>query len=472
MKTLKYLAAGAMLAICSVANAQDIDTDITTFEQVVKSNKDNPTAYKNELKALDKVYKKNPEALTRLSKLFYQYDDSVNCRLYAEKAITIIEKKKMRLCEPYIIIGDQYYISGDPGEAAGWYEKAKLNDDKNAKAYEKVAGVYRKANPRAAVENLKELEAIDPSYPANAVAAGFYYDAALAGQNTWGRAREYFQKEDINKFREEDYPKYVYVLYLYNQFDNAIDIANKGLAKYQNDVTCWRYKMYSEVMKALTDRKADANALFNDAVASSKKMFASEKYQEHAEDFKMLSDAYCGLQNWPEAEKAINKSLALKPDQPRLKMSLGDVEFAKGNFEKGTELYHEYFAKYEKVDFMEYYTLTQKYDAEIEKTEDAAAKLALQKAEDELFATMIEKFPNTKNSTLLYLYYKRATLNDALDASGAASAPFYEKTVEVAMADDAVKNKTTIAALSGKLANYYKGVGNKEKAAYYSELAK
>ncbi len=469
MKALKYLAAGAMLAVCSVANAQDIATDLANLEQVVKSSNGDASAYKANLKTLDKLYKKDPEALTKISKLFYVYDDTLNCRAYAEKAITIIEKKKMTLCEPYIILGDLHYINNNPGDAAIQYEFAKRNDPKNAKAYEKYAGVYRKANPAEAVANLKELEAIDPSYPANAVAAGFYYDAAIAGQKTWGRTLEYFQKEDINKFREEDYPRYVYVLYLYNRYDKAIEVADKGLAQYPNDVTCWRYKMYSQVMKAQTDRSSDVAGLFNGAVESSKKMFAAEKYQEYADDYRMLGEAYCGLENWTEAEKALSKSLALNADQPGLKKSLGDIEFSKGNFEAGAKLYQEYFDKFDKVDLTDYYALSQKYDEKIKATEDGAEKKALQKAEDDVFAAMNEKFPG---KLLVYIYYKRAQLNDALDETGAAGAPYYEKLVEAAMAEDAVKHKGTISSVSTKLANYYKKVGNAEKSAYYAELAK
>ena len=52
MKTLKYLAASAMLAICSAANAQDIKTDLANLEQVVKANSGNPAAYKANLKAM------------------------------------------------------------------------------------------------------------------------------------------------------------------------------------------------------------------------------------------------------------------------------------------------------------------------------------------------------------------------------------------------------------------------------------
>lgn len=469
MKALKYLAAGAMLAVCSVANAQDIATDLANLEQVVKSSNGDATAYKANLKVLDKTYKKDPEALTKISKLFYVYDDTLNCRIYAEKAITIIEKKKLTLCEPYIILGDLSYISNDPGNAAIQYEFAKRNDPKNAKAYEKYAGVYRKANPAEAVANLKELEAIDPSYPANAVAAGFYYDAAIAGQKTWGRTLEYFQKEDLNKFREEDYPRYVYVLYLYNRYEKAIEVADKGLAQYPNDVTCWRYKMYSQVMQAQTNSKSDVNALYTGAIESSKKMFAAEKYQEYADDYRMLGEAYVGLQNFEEAEKALNKSLALNADQPGLLKSLGDIEFSKGNFEKGAQLYQEYFGKFDKVDLTDYYALTQKYDEKIKATEDVAEKKVLQKEEDGVFAAMNEKFPG---KLLVYSYYKRAQLNDALDETGASAAPFYEKLVDAATAEDAIKHKSTISSVSNKLANYYKKVGNTAKAEYYSELAK
>ena len=464
MKTLKYLAAGAMLAICSAANAQDITTDLAAFEKVVKENPANPTAYKNELKALDKLYKKNPEALTRISKLFYQYDDTMNCRIYAEKAIALIEKKKLVLCEPFIILGDLRYIDGDPGTAAGWYERARLNDEKNAKAYEKVAGVYRKANPKAAEEALGELASIDPNYPAKAVAAGFYYDAAIAGNTqAWSTALDRYKKEDLNKFREEDYPRYVYTLYRFKKYagmlDDCIDVAGKALAKYPQDVTCNRYLMYALELKEK----------HQEAIAASKNLFACEKYQEYSDDYKMLGQAYCGIQDWANAENYLKKSLALKADQVDINKSLSDIAFGKGDSILGPQLLEEYVSKYEEADISDYLQLTRKYDDVIGNTPEGPAQLDLQKKQDDVFKTMLEKFPGKQ---LLYISFKRAKLADALDPSGATSAPMYESFIEAAQAEDAVKHKNLIVSTARKLANYYSSVGNTTKAAFYAELGK
>ena len=469
MKTLKYLAAGAMLAMCSVANAQDITTDLANLQKVVQSNAGNPAAYKQNLKQMDKLYKKDPEALAKIARMFYLEDDTLNARIYAEKSVALVEKKKLKFCEPYIILGDLRYIDDDPGTAAGWYERAKLNDDRNPKAYEKVAGVYRKANPRAAVENLKELEAIDPSYPANAVAAGFYYDAAIAGQPTWGRTLEYFQKEDINKFREEDYARYVYVLFLYNKYEKCIEVADRGLSIVPDDVTCARYKMYAQNMLGqISSDSAVAQTNFQQAIETSKKLFASEKYKDYADDYRILGEAYCGGKNFTDAQAALNKSLAIEPNQPIILKSIAEIEFAKGNYEKGFDTYNDYLAKYEKVELTDYYTLTTKYDEVIRSTEDETITKPLRAKQDAVFATMLEKYPG---KLLVYIYYKRANINDVLDPSGASSAPFLEKLVEAAMAEDAVKHKGTIASVSKRLSDYYTSIENTEKAAYYKELA-
>lgn len=464
MKALKYFAAGAMLAICSAANAQDITTDLANFEKVVKANPGNAAAYKNELKAMDKLYKKDPQALTKIAKLFYQYDDTLNSRLYAEKAIAIVEKKKLTLCEPFIILGDLRYIDGDPGTAAGWYERAKLNDEKNAKAYEKVAGVYRKANPKAAEAALGELASIDPNYPAKAVAAGFYYDAAIAGNtNAWSSALDRYKKEDLNKFREEDYPRYVYTLYRFKKYSgmlqDCVDVADKALVKYPQDVTCNRYKMY-----ALAAQGKDA-----EAVAASKGLFACEKYVDFSDDYKMLGQAYCGVKNWDEAEKALSKSLELKADQPEVTKYLSEIAYGKGDSIKGLQLLEEYVSKYEDADLTDYLSLTRKYDDVIGDMEAGDAKLALQQKQDDIFKTMLEKFPGKQ---LLYISFKRAKLADALDPTGASAAPMYEKFIEAAQAEDAVKHQKLIASTAQKLAAYYTKVGNTQKAAYFSELAK
>lgn len=462
MKALKYFAAGAMLAICSAANAQDITTDLANFEKVIKSAEGNAAAYKNELKALDKLYKKDPAALTKISKLFYQYDDTLNSRLYAEKAITIIEKKKLTLCEPFIILGDLRYIDGDPGTAAGWYERARLNDDKNAKAYEKVAGVYRKANPKAAEEALADLANIDPNYPAKAVAAGFYYDAAIAGNtNAWSSALDRYKKEDLNKFREEDYPRYVYTLYRFKKYagmlQDCVDVSTKALSKYPQDVTCNRYKMYA---LAALDKNAEA-------VEASKGLFACEKYVDFADDYKMLGQAYCGIKNWEGAEKALNKSLELKSDQVDVLKYLSEISYGKGDSIKGLQQLEDYVSKFEEADLTDYLSLTRKYDEVIDATE-GDAKIGLQKKQDDVFKTMLEKFPGKQ---LLYINFKRAKLADALDPTGAAAAPMYESFIEAAQAEDAVKHQLLITSTAQKLAAYYNKVGNAQKAAYYKELA-
>ncbi|MCF0192211.1 MAG: hypothetical protein HUK05_02065 [Prevotella sp.] len=464
MKTLKYLAASAMLAICSAANAQDIKTDLANLEQVVKANSGNPAAYKANLKAMDKLYKKDPEALTKISKLFYQYDDTLNSRLYAEKAIAIVEKKKLRLCEPFIILGDLRYIDGDPGTAASWYERAKMNDDKNAKAYEKVAGVYRKANPKAAVDQLKELEAIDPTYPANAVAAGFYYDAALAGNTKyWANALDLYKKEDLSKFREEDYPRYVYVLYRFKNYkgmlEDCIDVADKALQKYPDDVTCNRYKMYA----------LELQGQHADAVAAGEKLFKCEKYVEYPDDYKVLGQAYCGSQDWDKAEEALNKSLSLKEDQPEISKYKSEIAYAKGDTIQGLQLLETYVQTYEDADLTDYLSLTRKYDDTIGDMEVSAEKVELQKKQNAIFDTMLEKFPGKQ---LLYIYFKKAKLADAIDPTGASAAPLYEKFIETAQAEDAVKHKNLIVSTSKKLADYYTKSGNTTKAAYFEELAK
>lgn len=464
MKALKYFAAGAMLAVCAAANAQDITTDLANFEKVVKAANGDAVAYKNELKNLDKLYKKDAEALTKISKLFYQYDDTLNCRLYAEKAIVLVEKKKLTLCEPFIIMGDLRYIDGDPGTAAGWYERAKLNDDKNAKAYEKVAGVYRKANPKAAEEALGELASIDPNYPAKAVAAGFYYDAAIAGNtNAWSSALDRYKKEDLNKFREEDYPRYVYTLYRFKKYagmlQDCVDVSTKALEKYPQDVTCNRYKMYA---LAALDKNAEA-------VEAAKGLFACEKYVEFADDYKMLGQANCGIQNWDAAEKALNKSLELKADQPEVLKYLSEISYGKGDSIKGLQQLEEYVSKFEESDLTDYLSLTRKYDDVIGGMEEGAAKIELEKKQDAIFQTMLEKFPGKQ---LLYINFKRAKLADALDPTGAAAAPMYEKFIEAAQAEDAVKHHLLIASTAQKLAIYYSKAGNAEKAAYYNELAK
>ena len=174
------------------------------------------------------------------------------------------------------------------------------------------------------------------------------------------------------------------------------------------------------------------------------------------------------MKNFTDAQAALNKSLAIEPNQPIILKSIAEIEFAKGNYEKGFDTYNDYLSKYEKVELTDYYTLTTKYDEVIRSTEDETITKPLRAKQDAVFATMLEKYPG---KLLVYIYYKRANINDVLDPSGASSAPFLEKLVEAAMAEDAVKHKGTIASVSKRLSDYYTSIENTEKAAYYKELA-
>lgn len=457
MKTLKYFAASAMLAIASVANAQN--ADLSALENALKNNSGNPAAYKTELKAAEKLVKKDAAGLAQMADLLLQYDDIENARIYAEKCVELGQKKnKVAASDGYITLARIQYIQGDPGAATANYELAIVNNPDNADPYEKVAHALLKANPTQAVNYLKKYKEINASYPADAVAGYFFYEQAQAGEKTFGKALQHYQiAEKNNELRNEDYVKYAYVLYLYAKHNKCAEIADKGLQVNPNDVQCLRYKMYS--LQTLGRNE--------EAVATAQRLHACPDYEDYVFDYKYEGQAYCELKDFAKAKTAIQKSLDMKSDQKELLKYLSQIAFSDGDEETGMKYLLTYLDECEEADFVDYYNLVAKYDEKL-KTAEGAAKTELLQKECDALNTMLKKYPGKQ---LVYVYYKLATANKQLDPSLATAVPYYEKLIEAAQAEDAVKNASTIKGVAKVLADHYKGAGNADKAAKYEAMA-
>ena len=174
MKAIKYLLAGALMAVTSTpVMAQDVQSQVDAIAKVIKENKSNPEAVEDQVKDFVKENKKNAIALAGLGRAYLDIKDTVNAKKYAKMAVDRGEKD----AEGYILLGDIEALGNDGGAAATWYQQATLMDPQDPQGYIKYASVYRKRSPELSVQMLEKLRAVDPSYRVDAEAGHFFYGA-------------------------------------------------------------------------------------------------------------------------------------------------------------------------------------------------------------------------------------------------------------------------------------------------------
>ena len=128
------------------AMSQDMKSDIENISKLVKENKSNPAAIKDEIKAFRKNYKKNAEALTALGRAYLDVKDTANAVALAENALKVNSKYG----PGYVLMGDIEVAKDNGGSASAWFEQATMMDPQNIEGYRRYAQVNSKANPTMA----------------------------------------------------------------------------------------------------------------------------------------------------------------------------------------------------------------------------------------------------------------------------------------------------------------------------------
>lgn len=144
-----------------------------------------------------KKNKKNPEALMKIARAFFEQKDTAGARQFANYA-NEAGKPKYQYAPAYLLLGDIESAYGtDGGKAAGYYNQAINFDPKNPEGYKKWAMVYRKISPSQAAQKLQDMKAQCPNEDIDAFTAHIYM---LAGDEK--KAYENYMKADINKARQ------------------------------------------------------------------------------------------------------------------------------------------------------------------------------------------------------------------------------------------------------------------------------
>ncbi len=237
-RVLSAFCCGFLLSVSLYAQ-EPLSSDLTQrVEKIAAMIKDNPKAAENGFDGLLKGNKKNISLLVAIGKAYLDNGDAETAKDYAERARKVDSKAGIA----YVLSGDIALFEKNVGAACGYYEQAILFDEHCFDAYYKYAHAYIGVNPQLSVDMLLKLKSSHPEeVGVDRELANAYYQ-----MGSYSKAKQVYD-DFMQKGTPglQDYVHYAMLLYLNKNYDQSLDMANKGLALDGENHLLKRLKMYN-----------------------------------------------------------------------------------------------------------------------------------------------------------------------------------------------------------------------------------
>ena len=414
MKTIKYLIMGVLLAgFSTTANAQE--QELNDALSAIKSKAPNAADL---AKTAFKKNKKNPEALMKIARAYFEQKDTAGANQFARYA-NEASKPKYQYAPAYLLLGDvESAFGNDGGKAAGYYNQAINFDPKNPEGYKKWAMVYRKISPKQAAQKLQDMKAQCPNEDIDAFTAHIYM---LAGDEK--QAYENYMKADINKLDKTGLNEFVRCSYFTGHFEDALRAAEAGIKIEPRNPTFNRLAMFSNYeLKNYDAAKSYINKYFNET--------DSAKFSEYDHFYTAL--IYQALDEKANMYQHYNKALELVNDSSMIKRwdiqkAIADSYLKDQEFENAIKYYNDMLATKPNVNFDDHEGLANIY-SKYGDAVPAMKKEMIQKAVD-LFRAAGQKFPIQQ----IYATYMAANNVNKLDDNmkNSLAKPDYLKLIDL-----------------------------------------
>lgn len=446
------------------ADAESLLAQIGVAKADLKTNE------KEAKKALENIYKKNKKdvpVVLEVAKAFYDNGLAEE----GDKAVAEAKKSDRSNALIYILEGDRQLKAGKTGDAAMQYDQAIHFDGNNVLALIKGGKVYETINPSIAIDQFKKAMEIDPSnklvnrYLAKVYSSSGRYVQAI------DMYKEYFMNDNYNL---EDIRYFATALYFNKNYAEAKEVLAQGIEREPNNFVFNRLMMYSQnELKDYENGLSTAQTFF-DLRAKTDSGYIDKDYVAYGE---LLSENG----KTDEALVAYKKAIELNPDNVNLFRELASSMGANKMNEEAAEFMTHYIeAMGDEVEASDFYTLGRYYQsagqalAKDSLPEMIEKRTELYKKADAAYEIVTERLPEN------YLgYYMRGGVNALLDPElkEGLSKPYYEKMLEVIIANDEVEQRKNIVLTGYQyLAVYHfykfddtKSAESKAKAVEYCE---
>lgn len=429
----------------SSANAESPFGAIGLAKLELKSNA------KDASKTLTDIQKKNKKDIAiglAVAKAFL--DNGMTAE--ATKAIQELRKADKKSPYSYILEGDMLAKENKPGEAAAQYDQAIYNDANSVLAYMKGAKVYEFINRKTATELLRKAIEIRPDYKiAYKDLADLNYREGVYAEAI-AAYKEFFSGGD---YTVDDIRRYAGAQFFTGNYEDAKKVIAEGMQKEPNDFVLNRLLMYS-----LNDSKDYQKGLeVGDKFFSLPLRPGIDTAKYIVQDYLIYGNLKSENGDKKGAVEQFKKAIELDPSKVSLLKSIASASAGEKDFEAAAEYYAQYLKMMgENIDAMDYAQLGGYYQsAGTALKNDSTPEAKVKKVEfftlaDGAYAKVAELKPDNYQGN-----YLRARVNFELDPSSedGLAKPYYEKTIEMILADPEPNNKILVEGYSYLSFYYY-----------------
>lgn len=365
--------------------------------------KSDPKEAKKTLERIAKKYKKDGPIALEVAKAFYDNGMDVD----GQKVLDELLKSKNPDPNAFILKGDVLLKKGETGAAAAEYDQANYFDSNNIIALIKAGLVYERINPNTALEQFRKALQIDPN---NKIIMRFMAKVyTLNGRNPQAIVlyKEYFTSENYNL---DDLSYYARALYFNQNFVEAKEILEKGLALSPNNFVLNRLLMY-------TDEKLKENEQGIEVGDKFFKLRSSIDSGYLDKDFISYGNMQLAVGDKVKALESFGKAIQLNPENIDIYKDLAvDLNASKLNLEAAEMISKYILLKGKEATIEDYYLQGRYYQSAAQAlVRDSLPEAQTIRAElltnaDLAFSEMIRLDPDGYQG-----YYMKANVNTLLD---------------------------------------------------------
>lgn len=348
----------------------------------------------------------------------------------ATELLNICAKLEPNNPEVYLLTGDIFLERNDGSKAVENFNKAADLNKSSVTAVLRLGQLYGRArNYNLAFEYYEKANAIDANFaPAYREKAELLYRAGkydLAVENY----KKYLQLNNDFGARV----RYASFLYLSKNYTEAINEINNILTKDKNNAIMYRLRAYSYYEnKEYEKGMKDIESFFSLAIDNNTKIIASD-YEYHGKLISKMGNDSLGVLKMEQA-------LEIDPSRTDMYGEIGAIYYKSKKYPKAIWYFEKEIASTPNAGATQYRNLGMAYygNGEYEKADNSFKKITELRPE------------------LVIGYYQRARANVKLDPEmkSALAKPYYEKVIEVGLAE-AAKNKKELAEAYEYLGFYY-----------------
>ena len=296
--------------------------------------------------------KKDPEALMKIARAFFEQKDTAGANQFARYA-NEASKPKYQYAPSYLLLGDvEAAFGNNVAKAAGYYNQAINFDPKNPDGYKKWAMVYRKISPKQAAQKLQDMKTQCPNEEVDAIIAHIYM---LEGDEK--NAHDYYKKTDITKLDKQGLNEYARSSYFTGNMEDALAACKTGLRLEPRNPLFNRLAMFSNYeLKNYDAAKGYIYKYFNET--------DSAKFSEYDHFYAAL--IYEALGQKENAYDQYKKSLDLCSSESMIKhwyvlKTIADSYLKDDDIKNACYYYEQYFRENPNLTFNDYEDLANIY---------------------------------------------------------------------------------------------------------------